>query len=452
MALSRLFDISRRSMVTYQRSMDVASNNIANAGNKDYTRQRAIISTETTQQYAGIVWGSGVKMDDIERVRSSLTESQIISNNQKQSYNERSSILLGQVENVFSEPSELGISNLMGQFFSSWSELSANPTSTALRGNVVYAAQNLSAKVKDINENFEVIKTSIYNEFNDKVREVNNDLSAIQNINRQISEASAIGQNANDLLDKRDLIISDLSKLVNIQVNYQSDQTANISIGGVFAVDKGSYTEFEMSATEGNLDMVVVGGTKKVVLTGGEMGALTDTFSNKIPAYKEKLDSVITQLVTSVNEIHNTGYTVDDPAIVGGDFFDSYENGELKIKDSILEDNNKIAVSSDGTSGNGDIGIKLFEIGDSDVLNGSKLVDVYSSLISEVGSHKQNADRMSESGSIVLAQLENQRDSQSAVSVDEEMLNVIKFQKAYEASAKLIRMADEMLDTLMQLV
>jgi len=161
-------------MATYQRSMDVSANNIANAGNEDYTRQRAVLSSEQTQQYAGITWGSGVKMDDIERIRNSLTESQIISNNQKHSYNERSSVLLGQVEDVFSEPSELGISNLMGEFFSSWSELSANPTSSALRGNVVYSAQNLSAKVEDINESFDIIKTSIYNEFNDKVREINN--------------------------------------------------------------------------------------------------------------------------------------------------------------------------------------------------------------------------------------------------------------------------------------
>ncbi|MDA3859909.1 MAG: flagellar hook-associated protein FlgK [Melioribacteraceae bacterium] len=452
MALSRLFDISSRSMATYQRAMDVSSNNIANASNPDYTRQRAVISTENTQQYAGITWGSGVKLDDIERIRSSLTESQIISNNQKHAYNERSSVLLGQVEEVFSEPSELGISSLMGQFFSSWSELSANPTSSALRGNVVYSAQNLSAKVEDINESFQIIKTSIYHEFGDKVREVNNLLSGIQSINRQVSESVAIGQNANDLLDKRDTLIDDLSKLANITVNYESDQTANISIGGVFAVDKGSYTEFEMSNTEGNIAMVPVGETKQVVLTGGEMGALVDTFSNKIPAYQDKLDSVVNQLMTSVNSIHNTGYNVADPPQRGFDFFESYENGVLKITDEIKNDYNNIAISSDGTSGNGDIAISIFEISDDKVLNGSKLIDVYSTLISEVGSQKQNADRMAESGSIVLQQLNNQKDSYSAVSVDEEMLDVIKFQKAYEASAKLIRMADEMLETLMQLV
>ncbi len=452
MAISRLFDISRRSMQTYQRSMDVASNNIANVGNADYRRQRAIISTSSTQQYAGITWGSGVKMDDIERIRNSLTESQITSNNQKFAFNERSSVLLSQVENVFSEPSELGISNLLGQFLSSWSELSANPTSSALRGNVVYSAQNLSAKVGDINESFQIIKSSIYNEFNDKVREVNNNLSGLQSINRQISEARAIGQNANDLMDKRDKLVDELSKLANISVNYQADETVSISIGGVFAVDKGSYTEFEMSTTEDNIAMVSVDGGKEVTLSSGEMGALADVFANKIPTYQAKLDSVINQLMTSVNDIHSTGYNLDDPPVTGFNFFESYVNGELKITDEILNDSNKIAISSDGTSGNGDIAIKLFELGDATVLDGSKLIDVYSTLISEVGSEKQNVDRLAEAGSLVLQQLNNQKDSISAVSVDEEMMNVIKYQKAYEASAKLIRMADELLDTLMTLV
>ena len=452
MALSRLFNISSKSMAVYQRSMDVAANNIANAGNKDYSRQRAIISTEQTQQYAGITWGSGVKMDDIERIRNSLTESQIISNNQKQSYNEKSSVLLGQVENIYSEPSELGISNLMGQFFSSWSELSANPTSTALRGNVVYSANNLSAKVEDINENFQMIKTSIYHEFNDKVRDVNDILGGISSINAKISESNVIGQNANDLLDRRDLLIDDLSKLVNISVYYESDQTANISIGGVFAVDKRGFTEFEVSMADDKLAMVSVISGKSAVLNNGEMGALVDTFENKIPDYQEKLDSIINQIVTSVNDAHKTGYSVEEIPQTGFDFFESYENGKLKISEEIQNDYSKIAVSSDGTSGNGDIAIEIFEISDKKVLNDSKLIDVYSTLISEVGSHKHSADNMAEYGSILLQQLNNQKDSESAVSVDEEMLNVIKFQKAYEASAKLIRMADEMLDTLMQMV
>jgi len=452
MALSRLFDISQRSMVTYQRSMDVASNNIANAGNADYRRQRAIVSTEQTQQNAGITWGSGIKIDDIERVRNSLTENQITNNNQSKSFFERSSVLLSQVENIYTEPTELGVSTMLSQFFSSWSELSANPTSSALRGNVVYSAQNLAAKVNEINEGFQIVKSSVYYEFQDKVQLVNDTLSNLQSINRQISEAKAIGQNANDLMDKRDTFVDNLSKLANITVNYESDETVSISIGGVFAVNKGSYTKFELSSTEGKLAMVSQNGGKEVKLTSGEMGALVDVFSNKMPEYQAKLDSIVNQLVKSVNEIHNSGYTNGNPVGQGRDFFEEYDGKELKISSEILSDYNKIAASGDGTSGNGDIAVKIFEISEADVLNGAKLIDVYSTLISEVGSQKQNADRMSEASSMVLEQLHNQKDSYSAVSIDEEMMNVMKYQKAYEASAKLIQMADEMLDTLIRMV
>jgi len=452
MALSRLFDISSRSMATYQRSIDVSSNNIANAGNADYRRQRAILSTENTQQYAGITWGSGIKMDDIERVRNSLTESQIISNNQRHSFHERNSVLLGQIEEIYSEPSELGLSNLMGEFFSSWSELSANPTSSALRGNVVYSAQNLASKIEDVNDGYQIVKSSIYYEFQDNVREVNNLLSNIRSVNQQISESKGMGQNANDLMDKRDLLVDDLSKLTNITINYESDETVNISIGGIFAVDKGSYTEFEVSNSEGELSMVSKNGGREAAITSGKMGALIDTFTKKIPNYQKQLDDIINQLVTSVNELHQTGQTLDNPPQPGLKFFSGYENGKLKINDEIINDFNKIAVSDDGTSGNGNIAIKIFELSDAKILNGNRLIDSYSSLISNVGSDKQNADSMEEGGAMVLQQLNNQKDSYSAVSVDEEMLNVIKYQKAYEASAKLISMADDMLETLLQMV
>jgi len=317
---------------------------------------------------------------------------------------------------------------------------------------VVYSAQNLAAKVNEINEGFQIVKSSVYYEFQDKVQLVNDTLSNLQSINRQISEAKAIGQNANDLMDKRDTFVDNLSKLANITVNYESDETVSISIGGVFAVNKGSYTKFELSSTEGKLAMVSQNGGKEVKLTSGEMGALVDVFSNKMPEYQAKLDSIVNQLVKSVNEIHNSGYTNGNPVGQGRDFFEEYDGKELKISSEILSDYNKIAASGDGTSGNGDIAVKIFEISEADVLNGAKLIDVYSTLISEVGSQKQNADRMSEASSMVLEQLHNQKDSYSAVSIDEEMMNVMKYQKAYEASAKLIQMADEMLDTLIRMV
>jgi flagellar hook-associated protein 1 FlgK len=253
-------------------------------------------------------------------------------------------------------------------------------------------------------------------------------------------------------MDKRDLLVDDLSKLTNITVNYESDETVNVSIGGVFAVDKGNYTEFELSSVEGELAMVTKNGGRKADLTGGEMGALVDTFTNKIPSYQNQLDDIINQLVTSVNDIHNSGQTLDAPPQPGLDFFSGYENGKLTINDAILDDYNKIAASSDGTSGNGEIAIQIFELSDAKLLNGNRLIDSYSTLLSGVGSDKQNADSLEESGKMVLEQLQNQKDSYSAVSVDEEMLDVMKFQKAYEASAKLISMADEMLEILMQMV
>jgi len=194
-----------------------------------------------------------------------------------------------------------------------------------------------------------------------------------------------------------------------------SDDDSN-PIPGVAITVKGT-TQGVTTNIDGKLGMMSTEGKSSVRINAGEMGALVDTFSSKIPAYQEKLNSVITQLVTSVNEIHNTGYNNDDPAQEGFDFFEVYDGNKLKIRREILNDYNKIAASADGTSGNGDIAIKINGIGDAKLINGSKLGDFYSALISEVGSNVQNAERMAESGSLVLQQLHDHKDSISAVSV-----------------------------------
>jgi flagellar hook-associated protein 1 FlgK len=116
MGLSRIFDISRRSLATYQNSMNVASHNISNAANKNYTRQRVNLAAENPGTKCNFVWGTGIKLDSISRVRDGLVDKQLIANQQNYSFSDKQSLILSQIEQVFSEPSEIGISNLMNNF------------------------------------------------------------------------------------------------------------------------------------------------------------------------------------------------------------------------------------------------------------------------------------------------------------------------------------------------
>jgi flagellar hook-associated protein 1 FlgK len=452
MGLSSIFDIARRSLGVYQSALGVTSHNIANAANENYSRQRILFGTETPDVTAGFVWGTGVKITDINRIRDSILDAQLRTNNQKYSSSNRQSNLLSQVESVFSEPSDLGLSNLTSKFFSAWNELSSDSSSATLRDNVIQAASQFSSKVKSIHDDLNSIQADMISEMNGKVANVNGILKNIQSLNQQIFTQESVGKEANDLLDLRDKAIDDLSGLVNMNVSYNDKNIATISIGGAFAVDASQAIEFKTNIDNGKLGLVSADGKTKVTLTSGELFAVSDTYSNKIPKYLSKLDSIVNTLFTSVNDAHKSGFSLDDPPQTGLNFFDSYINGELKINKLILDDPSKISASADGTSGNGDIASKISELQNQKIFNGTTITDNYSSLVSGLGSDKQTSDTSAQSYSLVLSQLSNQKSSLSGVSVDEEMTNIITYQRAYDASAKLITIADQMLQTLIEMV
>lgn len=464
MGISRVFDIASRSLGVYQRALDATSHNIANASNPDFTRTKVLLSTERPEPIAGGEWGTGVKIQDILRVRMSLLDSQTRLYNSKYADANKRSLVLSQVETFLSEPSDQGLSKLINSFFSSWDELASTPNSIPLRNNVTQSAQKLTTKIQSVYEGLNQTKNDLRLELSDKVSELNNNLKEIQSLNRQIFEARTSGQSVNDLLDKRDKTIDDLSKQANLSISFDDKGNANISIGGVFAVDGFTSTEFKPLVQDGQLQLTTQDGSAKAMLNGGEIYAITDMYSNTVNSYQSKLDTIATKIMTSVNELHRQGYDLNANSTTttpnGEDFFVSYGSGVLKINPkiagdpdaNIAADPGKIAVSAKNQSGNGDIAIKIAQLSGSKMLNGQSIGEFYSSLVSSIGTEKQLNDQNSDSNQLVLDQLGVQKSSFSGVSVDEEMTNIIRYQRSYDASAKIIKIADEMLQTLINMV
>jgi flagellar hook-associated protein 1 FlgK len=452
MAISRVFDIARRSLSVYRQALDVTSNNVVNASNKDFTRQQVVFGSEKSEMVGGIMWGTGVKLTEVLRVRDNLTDVQIRTTNQKYYGSNKQSELIGQIEQIYSEPSELGVSNLISKFFNSWQELSVTPNSIPLRHSVIQAAQQLSSKSKSIDEYLSTIKTDIRSEFADKTKMLNQYLKDVQQLNAQIFEYSVKGTEANELIDRRDILLDELSKLANINVTYDTANSASVSIGGIHAADRFISVEFSPLQTNGDLTIKSVGGQASAMLNGGELFALADVYSNKIPKYMNTLDEVMTALIDSVNTIHSKGFTIGSPQETNINFFSSYNSGELIINEDILRDPRNIAASANGTNGNGDISVQIAELSSKKMLNGATLLEHYTSLISEIGNEKSTASYFAESNKIVLDKLEEQKASYSGVSIDEEMTNIIRFQRSYDASAKLVKIADEMLQTIINMV
>ncbi|MHB8339324.1 MAG: flagellar hook-associated protein FlgK, partial [Ignavibacteriaceae bacterium] len=237
MSISSVFDISQKSLAAYQEALDVTSNNISNASNTDYSRQQVVLTPSQPQQLGNFIFGTGVELGSIQRASDALTNSQIRTNNQKYSDNNQRSTILSQVQQLFSEPSSTGLSSLSTAFFNSWQQLSVTPNSTALRNNVIQAAQNLSSQIQNINDGLNSVKSDLTSEANGQVTQLNADIKQVQNLNAQIFQAQNSRQQPNDLLDQRDKVLNDLSNIANVNISFDSGNSAQVSIGGVFVAD-----------------------------------------------------------------------------------------------------------------------------------------------------------------------------------------------------------------------
>lgn len=464
MGISRLLDISVRSMAAYQRAMDVTSQNISNAGNPEYTRQKTIFSTEETQ--LGI--GMGVKIQDVLRIKNEMIDNQIRRYQSSLYDSDKRAEMYKQLESIIAEPSDIGLSTYFSEFFNSWSELAANPNSTQLRTTVVQKAQRLSERYAEIFEGFTNVQSVLQREAVTKTNQVNSYLKDIAELNHQIYESEARGIKASELKDRRDLIIDNLSQLVNVSVNINEHGAAIVNVGGVQGADQNVYNEFEVSIINNKMRIVSkIDQNSIVVLNGGELNSLTDLYSNKIPDYRENLENLARTFVEKVNQYHMQGYTLlqNGSSSTGIPFFgtldingsveDAFVNGQIKINENILKNPKNIAVSSEaGNDGNGAIANILASIGDLKLseLGDQSMMENYSFFLNNFGIEKVVNDNKIESNGLVLQQLQNQRASYSGVSIDEEMTNVIKYQRSYEASAKLIKVVNEMMETILQMV
>jgi flagellar hook-associated protein 1 FlgK len=452
MALSSIFSIARSSLFAHQQALAVTSANLANANNPNYSRQVALFSTTPPDYRARFTFGTGVAVDDVLRIRNNVTDIQIRANNQHYFDADKRSTVLSQIESLFSEPNEYGLSNLMAKFFNSWDELGVEPQSLSLRTGVVQSAQLLSEKISSIHQGIAQTKLDVRAEAKEVTANINTIIKQLHTVNKQLYDASVVKNNVNDLVDTRDALLEQLSQYANINVAIDENNVANVSVGGVFAVDGLHFKQFNLTQDGDKLKLTTDDDAASASLTGGTLNALIDMHNNELPNQLETLDNLASNLMDSVNEIHKTGYTFTDPTITGLNFFESYENGVLKINQDIVDDPFYLAVSEDGTPGNNNIAIKLAELKNSQIMDGKTLAESYSDFISGIANEINLQEQNAESYSLVLNQLEETKIEYSGVSTDEEMMNVMKYQRSYDAAAKLISVADDLLETLLTLV
>jgi flagellar hook-associated protein 1 FlgK len=414
---------SLRALLAQQAALDVTGHNIANANTVGYTRQEAVLSAATPlsleagalQNGSGAQLGQGVDVLQYRRMRDMFADLQYRAQNMTLGDQKTKSAALDQAQTVLGEPSDTGINALFGKFWNAWQDVANHPESAAAKTALVGHAQNLVTSINQLASNLGSIQTVAGQQLTQLTGAsgpVQSAATQIASLNQHIKDAVGAGQQPNDLLDQRDQLIDQLSGYAQVSVTDLGNGSLQVSLDGQMVVND---TTFSWPAP--------------YVATNGQLGALSTLASagGPIGGYLTDLDAIASQLATSVNGLH-------------AGFF----SGTTAATIAVAVTPAGVTPGSTGGPGANDIALAVAALrgGASDA---SK---PYADLVAQMGSDAANATRATTSAQSLVDAVEQRRQESGGVSLDEEMTNMVRFQRGYQAASRAFSTMDEMLDVL----
>ncbi|MBK7258351.1 MAG: flagellar hook-associated protein FlgK [Ignavibacteriae bacterium] len=476
--ISQVLEIARRALLAQQYQMNVTGHNIANASTPGYSRQRANVVTTSPTESGGGMLGTGVMVQSVDRLRNRFIDTQIRSSNDAYGQASQEYQILSQIEATYNEP-DAGLNTTMSSFFSAWHSLVTHPEDSVTRNSLMLAGKNVTNVFHRLNTEMSSLRTSLRDEIQAKLDRINTLTSEIGDLNLQLTAANVSGVNTGDMRDTIGTKLEELSGLANISASEGPNGTVSVMLGSVLIADNGGSHTLKISTSPNatiagsSFDQLRVTTELGVEtqLSGGETGGLLKSYNTTIPDALGRLDRLAEALVSEVNKYHATGYGLQEPPQTGINFFSG--SGAASIEIDLTDTSggaqpgsnaslaNIAAASVAGASGNNDIALLIASAfdkkslttgGGASLLGGLSISAYYNQSVTWLGSAINSADTVMQSQEQVLTQLNMQRDAVSGVSLDEEMTNMIKFQRAFDAAAKLVNTADEMFQTILNMV
>jgi flagellar hook-associated protein 1 FlgK len=421
---------SLRGLLAHQQAIDTTSHNVANANTDGYSRQNATLSATDAMKVVGIgsgnigSLGTGVTVEGYTRVRDAFLDLQYRAQNMQVGDQQTRSTQLDQVELSLSEPGDNGIASQLSKFWNGWADLSNSPDDVAARQALIDQAKNLAASFQTVDTQLTTVKSQANSEYaalTGPSGDVQAIASEISTLNGAIKQFTANGDQPNDLLDRRDQLLDKLSLLGQVRVTDLGNGSIQVDLG---------------DAAQPLVDDTTVTWPQALAAPGGKLGALIDIgkTGGTIDSYRTDLNTVVKTIADAVNNLHNPGGT-------GTNFF-TYTAGAEAATLGVNVTTSTVKTSTSGAAGANDIALQIAG------LRGGTPDKLYTSFVTRIGGDLHNAQRGEANATVLLNSIEDRRQSTSGVSMDEEMTNLVRFQRGYQASARTMSTMDQMLDTL----
>lgn len=455
--LTSALNIGKTSLLTSQKTIEVTGNNIANVNTPGYSRQIPILSSYPTVQINGQSFGTGVKIDQVMRNHDTFLQRQLGERAATAGDADARTAPLAQVEQVINI-AETGIAGEINRFFDAWQGLSSDPANGVLRDQVLQRGQTLSQNFQSAIRDLNTVQDDINVTLESKVEAVNAKLKEVASLNQRIASLETQGQGALSDRDRRDLLVNELSS--SLGVSYFEGDNGMVSLqlpGGHTLVQDSTAMTLEPQRVNGDVQFALrapSGGSVALIPGnfGGEFKGLMSVRDSQIPGVIADLDKLAYNLLNEVNTLHQTGSGLD--GLSGRDFFVpvAAEAGAASQMAVGLTQSSQLAAGTGSAPGDNRNALQLAALSSKKVIGGTEtFTGFYANLASRVGTDVQQNSLTRMGSQDSLLQLQNRRDSSAGVSLEEEMINLIMFQKGFEASAKLLSTVDEMMDSLLAL-
>jgi len=438
--------IALSSLDAQRRALEITGQNVANVATKGYSRQQiglaanaGAVTPAIFAKATGI--GQGVTADSIERARDEFLQVRAGQEHSLGSNLDEIKSTLDRVEQAFAEPSDNGVGSQLADFLAGWDDVANKPGDIAARSQLVERGNTLAAGLSQIDTTLVGISNNATEQLQASIVDVNATAARIAQLNDQIRIANADGLSPNDLMDQRDLAASELAASVGATLRPQTDGTLDVYIGGTAMVRGTTSNDLQVNVAPPPAAVSITWAKDgQPAAAAGQAGGLMTTVNDIVPRYRAAITSVATTIHDEVNNLHDPGYALDG-ATTGNSFFIFDATGALAVNPLIAADPSLVQVAAaSGTAADGSVASKIA------ALTGGQ--SAYRDLVVKLGVESQTATRRSDIQSDITAQVDSASDATSGVDVDEEMTNMLMYQHAYDAAARLMTTIDSTLDTL----
>jgi flagellar hook-associated protein 1 len=460
-SLTQLLNTARDALTAQSYGLNVTGQNISNASTPGYVRRVALLQTQALgTQTSGSVVATGLQRvtnDFIERREYQATGMSSAATERDQT--------LASTEALFNDAGGTGLGSALSDVFASFSALANNPSDATTRANVLAAASAFSDRANQTGNAVAQAQLDLRQKAQDTIDQVNQRAQEIAKLDMQIAQAQLQGQDAADLKDQRTQKLLNISQLVNTTTFTDKSGNTIVQVAGTTIVDGHQAGSLSLDLhADGTLKLLASqtgGSTTEITqyLTGGKLGGIKEARDSDLFDVSKNLDQLVFDVASAVNTQHAAGVGADGGT--GRNLFDVgatslHAARDVRVSQDVFGQPDRIAAASGLTSlpGGSDNAVALSKIFDTNIAvsNTRTAAQAYGDIVGSIGSTRANSQRNVETQGAILTQVQAMHQSESGVSLDEEMVALTKYQNAYQAASKILTVVDQLMQTLLSTV